>query len=243
MRRRSEDNMNRSLFALVSLVVVSPALAADRTIQFAGMTWDVRHAAGGPGPNRFSDDARSVWVDDRGRLHLKIRRVGESWVCAEVSTQASLGYGEYRFQIATDVERYDPIVVAGLFTYLDDEREIDIEFSRWGDPKQAAAQYVVQPYAHPENIHRFELGLTGNDSTHLFHWKPGSVAFQSAQGHTEGVSPRRLVIQEWNCNSKDVPKAGSEKLHINLWLFKGQPPADGNEHELIVAAVRFKPAN
>jgi hypothetical protein len=236
--------MKPLLWAMVSLLFTfSPASAGERTIEFGGLTWNVRQGTKlGPGPNNWSDDKQSVWVDDQGRLHLKLRRDGGTWYCAEVSSQKSLGYGEYVFQVATNVERFDPNVVAGLFTYLDDDHEIDFEFSRWGKSKNRKAQYVVQPGSRSQNIHRFDLGLTGDYSTHRFSWSKGSVAFQSEHGHTEGLPSREKVIQKWACMSKDVPKASREKVHINLWLFQGKAPADGREVELIVAAFRFDAA-
>src|SRR5271165_635656 len=82
--------------------------AEDRTLQFAGQTWNVRKGHGGPGPNRWSDARESVWVDDQGRLHLKIRQIAGEWACVEVWTQKSLGYGDYVFQVASNVEKYDP---------------------------------------------------------------------------------------------------------------------------------------
>lgn len=54
----------------------------------------------------------------------------------------------------TDVSNFDPSVVVGLYTWdqsdtthADYNREIDIEFSKWNNPKDKTnAQFVVQPY-------------------------------------------------------------------------------------------------
>jgi hypothetical protein len=54
-----------------------PVQPGNRIIQFAGYDWEVRSnetALQGPGPNYFSDRDQNVWVDDLGRLHLKITR-------------------------------------------------------------------------------------------------------------------------------------------------------------------------
>jgi hypothetical protein len=89
-------------------------------------------------------------------------------------------------------------------------------------------------------MHRFDLSLTGDYSTHRFTWAKGTVAFQSEHGHTTGLPLRERVIDRWVCTSKDVPRASTEKVHINLWLCEGKPLADGKEAELIVAAFRYK---
>jgi hypothetical protein len=216
------------------------AEAEDGTIQFAGMTWNVREGKGGPGPNRWSSSKESVWVDDQGRLHLQIRRIDGTWHCAEVWTRESFGYGDYVFQVASNVEHSDPNVVVGLFTYLDDAHEIDIEFARWGVADHRPAQYVVQPGARPENRRQFRLGLKGASSTHRFHWRERSVLFQSYHGHYDAPPSKDHLIQEWTCTSRDIPKAGVEKLHINLWLDRGRPPTDGKDVELILKSVKIK---
>jgi len=89
-----------------------------------------------------------VW---QGRPPLRIRDKREVWTSAEVILDEALGYGTYRFTLASPVDQLDPNAVLGLFTWYDDpaqaNREIDIEFSRWGDPNRTTnANYVVQPY-------------------------------------------------------------------------------------------------
>src|SRR4051794_38180284 len=116
-----------------AVAVLSAALPARaREISFSGYTWTVknsRSAAVGPGPNVFSDSTNNVWVDSRGRLHLKIVDAGGTWTCAEVIAQASLGYGTYRVTYDTSVDAFDPSVVLALFTWKDSapqwHREID----------------------------------------------------------------------------------------------------------------------
>ena len=159
--------------------------------------------------------------------------------CSEVWTRASLGYGEYVFQLTSNVEAYASNVVAGLFTYLDDAHEIDIEFSRWGVASDPPAQYVIQPGSRSGNLNRCKLGLTGDYSTHSFTWREGSVFFQSFHGHGtgNGLPPKSQLIQQWLCKSRDIPKAGGEKVHINLWLLQGKPPTDSKEVELIITNV------
>jgi hypothetical protein len=229
--------------ALLSCLLVGFAsIAEGRTVEFSGLTWNVRTGTGGPGPNHWSSDEKSVWTDDQGRLHLKVRQVDGRWECAEVWTKESLRYGEYVFQLATNVERFDPRIVLGLFTYLDDSHEMDIEFSRWGKANGPPAQYVVQPGSRPGNRRQFRLGLTGEYSTHRFRWRKGSVFFQSHHGHYDQGAPKDNLIQEWTCTSRDIPKAAGEKLHINLWLMDGQPPADGKEVEVVIKSLSFRPA-
>jgi hypothetical protein len=226
---------------ILALVIATGARADTRTVEFAGLTWQVHRGFGGPGPNRFSDGSDSVWVDELGQLHMKIRKVGDAWFSSEVYTLDSLGYGTYRFQIASDAELYDPQVVVGLFTYLDDQHEIDIELTRQGDPHAPEGNYTVQPYFIPGNMAKFELGLHDN-STHAFEWRPDSIFFQSLDGRRINPAVPEDVISDWTYTGNSIPLAGAERLYINFYLFQGVPPANGADAELIVTDVTFTSA-
>lgn len=213
-----------------------------RTIEFAGLTWDVKVGSGlGPGPNNWSDSTSSVWVDAQGQLHLKIRKVGSTWYCAEVTTQQSFGYQTYLFKVGTDVNQLDKNVILGLFTYLDDPNanEIDIEFSRWGNAASVAGQYVTQP-AVSGNINRFDVSTAGTASTHSFTWQAGSIFFQSYQGYHDTLpAAAGLKIHDWTYTGVNIPAESSEKLHLNLWLMAGNAPSDGQPVEVIINGVRI----
>ena len=226
--------------ALLAAVSIGPHAEA-RTIEFAGHTWQVHRGFGGPGPNRFSDDAETVWLDEDGRLHMKIRRSESAWFCSEVYTLDSLGYGTYRFQIESDAELYDPSVVVGLFTYLDDNHETDIELTRQGDEHAPAGNFTVQPWFIPGNMAKFELGSRPT-STHTFEWRPDAIYFQSLDGHHVNPPAPAAVIHDWNYTGNSIPLAGAEKMYINFYLFQGVPPADQADAELIVSDVTFTPA-
>jgi hypothetical protein len=211
---------------------------AMRTLSFAGYSWGVKSAPGllGPGPNIFSDSPSNVWVDSIGQLHLRITYRDGRWQCAEVFLDRSLGYGTYSFTVASPLSDLDPNVTLGLFTWDDspayNHREIDIEFARWGnagDPTNA--QYVVQPYGLPGNLTRFVQPLAA-PSTHSFTWARKSVTFASTL--TTG-----RTIAGWRYSGRDVPRAGAERTHINLWLNNGAPPRDGAEREIVLSSFSF----
>jgi hypothetical protein len=227
-----------SLAASIIIVAAAAQAAVGVTIQFAGLTWDVKTGSGlGPGPNNWSDSAASVWVDAQNQLHLKIRKVNSTWYCAEVTTQQSFGYGTYLFQIASDCNTFDKNVVVGLFTYLDDNNEIDIEFSRWGVANNLAAQYVTQPVV-AGNRERFDLSTAGVNSTHSFTWLADSIFFQSYCGtHTSLPATPDLLIHNWTYTGADIPPESTEKLHLNLWLVGGSAPSNGQTVEVVIRSV------
>jgi hypothetical protein len=48
-------------------------------------------------------------------------------------------------------------------------------------------------------------------------------------------------IGGWTYAGSDVPKAGGENVRLNLWLFQGQPPTNGEEAEVVVGSFSFLP--
>ncbi|MFX0100009.1 MAG: hypothetical protein ACFFCS_10555 [Candidatus Hodarchaeota archaeon] len=215
--------------------------SATRTIQFSGYNWTVKDSNGelwGPGPNYFNSSNESVWLDGNGDLHLKIRNVSGNWHCAEVYTQSSFGHGKYRFEMASGFENLDVNIVLGLFTYLNDENEIDIEFARWGQASVSNGQYVLQPSYHTGNIHRFPMEGMGSNSSHEFAWCEEYVKFKSYWG--DGSNPTGgNIISEWLYVGNDNPPESTEHVHINLWLMSGLAPANLQEAEVIVKGFDF----
>ncbi len=184
-------------------------------------------------------------MDGDGLLHLKITFRDGRWHCAEVITTGIVGYGTYTFRLTSRVDRLDTNVVLGLFTWDTaapeyNNREIDIEFSRWGDESNENAQYVVQPWTTAANMHRFGVELEGDYSTHRFDWSMDSIQFQSYQGHDSPPDPGS-EIESWLYTGADIPPEGKANARINLWLFGGSPPSDLQEAEVIIESFEFVP--
>ena len=245
------------LVRLATLVVgVLGRLAANagaqvsysRAIEFSGYTWFVKSSSepAGPGPNQFSADDPSVRVDQRGRLHLRIRKEGGVWTCAEVVLQPSLGYGTYRFYLDRPVHKLDPNAVLGLFTWNGDapafaNREIDIEFSRWSDGNDPTnAQYVVQPYDIPGNLIRFTEPPRASRSIHSFRWTPGQLSFESRRRNGSLTPLPEVQIAQWT-TTQLIPQPGGEQVRMNLWLFRGAAPQRNHSVEVVVRRFEFVP--
>ncbi|MBI2688416.1 MAG: hypothetical protein HYX27_19095 [Acidobacteria bacterium] len=236
--------IRRLLVALLALSV--PAAAQySRVVSFSGYNWMVKTSRGkvGPGPNYFSDSANNVWVDTPGRLHLKLTKTGNKWYSAEVINTASLGYGTYRFYLDSVVDNLDPNVVLGLFTWNDapdyNHREIDIEFSRWGNAADPAnAQYVVQPYDTPGNLLRFTEPPATVQSIHSFQWTPTSISHRSVKGIDPATTnPADLIAEKTFTAFLPVP--GGENARMNLWLFRGSAPSNRQTVEVIISRFEW----
>ncbi len=208
-------------------------------IAWNGVTWQVKtsEVPVGPGPNLF--DGSNVRVDSSGRLHLRIaKNASGQWTCAEIIGLSSYGYGTYAFTIASRVDTLDPNVVLGLFTWSDrapyPNRELDIEFTKRGHAADGTnAQYVVQPYDRANHLRRFTQPADAT-STHRFTWRKGQVSWES-HGADAGL------IDRYTYTGSDVPLAGDERVHLNVWLAGGAAPQNGAPAEVTLSSFAYAP--
>jgi hypothetical protein len=250
--------MPRTVFAFMRLVLTALAVIVatsapipfvpmpERTLEFAGRTWVVKDGHYGPGPNHFDGD--NVFVDDRGRLHLRIVQRGRRWTCAEVRTTDLLGPGTYSFRVEARLDALDPWVVLGMFSYPtpdagpDGTMEVDIEVTRWGNlvgPWLHYTAWPVRPGRSPRTTASGDA-LGGTHTTHVYQRLQDRVAFQSFHGHREGVEAAFaagpvIVTDPGYVSATPMP------LHLGLWLFRGHRPADVQPVEVVITDVIFAP--
>lgn len=227
---------------VLAMAVYPPDYLEQITRSFSGYTWYVKMGNGlGPGPNNWSASLENVWIDEEGSLHLKITNKDGLWWCAEVYLPDSLGFGKYTFTISSRIDLLDPQAVGAPFIYRDDFHEIDVEFSRWGDPTATEnAQYVIQPYDYPGNLERFQITLSDAAvSTHQILWNSDLITFRSVQG--TDIDSEENLIHAWEYTGPDIPEAEGMLVHINLWLFLGMQPISGEEQEMVVSSFLFTP--
>ena len=157
-----------------------------------------------------------------------------------------LGFGRYEFQVTGRLDRFDENVVLGLFNYPtrevgpDGTHEIDIEFAHWGNPRAPVGNYTVWPVANSlkQVTKSFRFDQPDEATTHRFTWGKQGVKFQSYRGLQDDGEE----IQSWDYLPTDASERVSKQpmpVHINLWLFRGRPPRDGEEVEVIINRFRF----
>ena len=210
-----------------------------RTVSFSGYEWEVRQKPSDRGgANDY--DARNAWVDEAGRLHLQLIERDGRWTSAEVRLTRALGYGTYAF-VVQDTSRLDPAAVFSMLTWDDlgqdqNHRELDVEISRWGDPANKDAQFVVQPHYVAANVYRFMAPAAA--ATHSFRWEPGRVTFRTlagtgARGGTGSRAERTFT--------SGVPVPGNEAVHINLLYFRRAPAPPRAAVEVVVERFEYLP--
>lgn len=194
----------------------------------------------GPGDNLFSASTENVWIDGNEELHLKIDKRDGLYYSSEIIADTSFGYGKYSFVYNSNPNILDPKSVFGFFTWddigpyaqnpNDYYREIDFEFSRWGNPNDVTnAQFVIQPWEPTGNLMRYNAG-TAPGTIHSFAWYKDSVVFESRR-------PDSSIIKKWKYTGYYLPDPGEENIRINLWL-NNKPPLI--EDEIILGNYGFQ---
>lgn len=216
------------------------------TINFSGYTWRVRKPsnAQGPGPNYWS--GANVWVDEKGGLHLLIKKneTTNHWECAEVSTLKKLGYGTYQWQVEGALSTFDKNIVLGLFNYSGNDRfdEMDIEIARWGNDTYPNLNYTIYPETgKAADSKSFTQNFSFGDvqTTQRFKRTSTQVTLKSLIGfHDDDTG----LFASKTFGVADVPVSSLEMpVFINLWLFEGKAPSNGKSVEVVIKNFKFSP--
>lgn len=213
------------ILALLTLPVALPTVAtgAARTISWSGYTWDVRPAgtAQEPGPNDWSDSTANVQVQGSDLLLSIVKDSSGNWTSSEVDNQQHLGYGTYRWVVATNLSALDANEVLGMFTYGGSDpsnNEIDIEPSHWGDISNPSGSATVWQNANAGLSEARTLNYSSDPPyVNQFTWSPGRIDYliTDATGAT---------LFAWTVTT-GVPTPSTEVPVINYWRFKNIAPS------------------
>ncbi len=213
---------------------------AWKPLRFGGYDWEVRTIASDRGGmnNPYSPD--NVFTDSSGALHLRITKKDGKWVCAELRTTRSLGYGTYIIGVR-DASQLQPASVFSMITWDDNGdphyREMDIELSRWGDAaNKNNAQFGVQPFYVPGNLSRF-TAPTG-PVTYMLRWESGLAAFKAVRGLSD--KPGAPVIFAHDFTS-GVPPVGNSIIYINFYVIASDKSPLEKETEVVVEKFAYVP--
>lgn len=232
---------------LVFAVLASSRGAAQAaTITWKGHTWQV--TSGGMA-GVCQGDPKNVTVGSDGFLHLRIANSGGAWTSSELFTTDRLGFGTYQWQVDGPIDTLDKNVVLGLFPYgpaaglgSDGTNEIDIEYSRWGQPSGPNGDWTDYPASGTtigELSYTFSLGGT-TLSTSRFTWSSASITSALLNG-LQPVDGLDGLIKSWtyapSMPSVNVPQQPLP-LGMNLWCFDA-PPSNGNPVEIVIRDFVF----
>ena len=192
-----------------------------------------------------------MWVDKKGRLHLRVTNRDGKWLAAEVACEEALGLGMYVVKIDTALDRLDENVLFGvlLFEYKPKlvtapfsnyYNEFNLEFGKRRIKSKTNAGYSCPPYEQ-SCLHPFRIKFDdpkNTKSTHSFRWLNNRVVCKSWYSHATNPNNKQMITY-WNYTSSEVPK-GVPRLHLNLFMNK-KPPRDLKEVEVVVTDFVFTP--
>lgn len=229
----------------VALVLIvhgtgTPTLNPTKPLQFSGYDWSVRTTASDRGGtnNLYSGD--NAWTDSDGALHMRIAKEAGKWLCSEVHLNRSLGYGTYSM-VTRDVSHLEPAVVFDMTTFDEfggdqNYRQMDIEFSRWGDAsKKNNAQYVIQPFYIPGNLSPFDA--PSGTLTHSIRWESGRVKFRTVRGTS--ASGGSLVYEHEFTSG--VPSPGKERIMLFFYPVPSDKSPLQQNSEIVVERFEYLP--
>ncbi len=213
---------------------------AWKPLRFSGYDWEVRTIASDRGGmnNPYSGD--NAFTDASGALHLRITKKDGKWVCAEMRTTRSLGYGTYVLTVR-DTSHLEPASVFSMITWDDNGdphyREMDVEISRWGDAvNKDNAQFGVQPFYVPGNLARFTA--PSGALTHVLRWQSGLASFKTLRGSSD--QPGAPLIFEHEFTS-GVPAIGNAIIYINFYVIASDKSPLEKETEVVVEKFAYLP--
>jgi len=115
-------------------------------------------------------------------------------------------------------------------------REVNIQISRWGDPASKNAQYQIQPFYIPANVAR--LYVPPGELTHSFRWEPGKITFRTFRGAR--AEPASEIIGE-HIFTSGVPSPGAESVRMAIYVFGSPENLQRNGAEVVVDKFEYLP--
>jgi hypothetical protein len=229
--------------ALVKTVkgIGEPQFAPTKPLHFSGYDWKVRTIASDRGGMNNLYHADNAWTDPSGALHLRIKREGDRWSCAEVFLTQSLGYGNY-ILVVRDTSHLEPAAVLSMNTY--DEwageqhfRELDLAIGQWGDAtSKKNAQYAIQPFYVPGNL--VEFTEPPGALTHSLHWESGRVSFKTVRGST--MRAGAPVVSE-HVFASGVPSPAQETIYLAFFVVASEKNPLQHDNEVVIEKFEYIP--
>ena len=237
---------------------------------FSGQSWTIKayeNSTWGPGPNYFSGRSSDVYVDNDGFLHLNIAQHNGRWYSTEVISEETMGYGVYTWVVDAQLEQMEANTVLGLFTWDNNtfqtqgNSEVDVEVARWGDiNEQDILLYSVQPVwsgpYKPERTQKINTptGSLNGVTAHRLVWTDSLITWKSWEDHADGPNE----IGSWSFDLNNPPRTKDEggqtsdpiiipapgattHARMNLWLFNGAAPTNGQPYEVIIRLFSYEP--
>jgi hypothetical protein len=232
-----------SSIALVTIVkgVGTPQLSPVGSLKFSGYDWNVRTIDSNKGGTSNLYDPENAWTDASGALHMQIKKKSDSWSCAEIFLDRSLGYGTYSVTVR-DTSHLEPAAVFSMFTF--DEwaseerfREMDAEVGGRSDVAGGVnARYVIQPLYIPGNL--FPFTAPPGTLTYVLRWESGHATFRTSRGRSSGTGAQLVSEHEF---TSGIPTPGKAVPRLIFYVVASDKNPMRKPSEVVVEKFEYLP--
>lgn len=217
---------------------------------WSGHEWQVKikDEPAGPGPNVFGLHTENVRLTRSKALQLSVLPTDNGWSCAEIFSSGLLRNGLFLFEVSGHARNIHPQLVAGMFTYNESlnhhYNESDVEISSWGSSDIENAQFAHYAYNQEPEVHRFWLSEKSNVHTFIIHKTRGEITFYYLDRKFSPKVPRLHQVKAFYRLSNITHQPDFFRIHINLWLYKGEEPVSRSSkdaYSLVVNRFEYLP--
>lgn len=181
-------------------------------------------------------------VDGAEVLSLRLTKGPSGWRGAQIESESTYQFGTFTTNTLSSLRPMlvdSPSAVLGFFAYLGPAytNEIDMEFTRWGNPIIPPMHYTVWPDVRagvtPRSQSTFSTGVDAElvrPARHRFTWTDRSVTFESSAGAKSEPIGRPFTV------SAHVP---TKPMHImlNLWVERQANMGTATAYEVKITSV------
>jgi hypothetical protein len=229
--------------ALVTIVkgVGTPQLDPTGSLKFSDYDWGVRMIASDKGGTNNLYDSENAWTDASGALHMQIKKKSDSWSCAEIFLDRSLGYGMYSVTVR-DTSHLEPAAAFSMFTFDESAseqhfREMDVEVHGRGEAaNKNNAQYAMQPFYSPGNL--FPFAAPSGTLTYVLRWEPGHATFKTFRGRSSGAGAPLVSEHEF---TSGIPVPGKAILRLIFFVVASDKNPMQKPSEVVVEKFEYLP--
>ena len=194
------------------------------------------------GTNWYVPSAHSnTWVDDQNNLHMRLEKINNKWCGCLLERSQTVKYGKFTWVSSSSTLNLERYTTIGLFTYHDDQNELDIEINQWPGCDEHL-YFVNQPGSvdtHPEKVSYgvFSSNPHLNDKNIVYsiEWTPDYVYYSA-------IAEDGTIIQDWTySNPEGIPSINSTICMDLLPLAGSYYPASGNAAEVVLQSFTYTP--
>lgn len=211
-----------------------------------GYRWKTFENSDARSKNRFT----SQMLEKKGdilifRASVESTDTGLVYLSSGIISEKPFFYGTFVFTVEGDLsDLKDACFAPFLYDFQAGTFEVDIEFSKWGNPFYPSGNYGIirqfgnwqKPDSVKRVVERFPIKLRKKSITkHYIYWSPDSLVFKSCEVMVDKEKP----IKKWVVTDKIfIP---NRPIYAEIYLWWPKRPKNLVQHEIKVIDFKYIP--